>query len=234
MGIQGGKGAGRGAVVGYLPVRHLLVICGVFALYWGATLVIELFDRLGGLGNCGYRMGPACEEGRWALAIGAPALILGICLVGWLHGLRGWVGPVAAFGGLAFLYGSAGAALVFAVNVPQVGGVGWVVMNTAAAVLFFGLFVFLLLGVLSGVRNGDGAMRMMRDLFWVLEVLPESRKQRRRMRRERGISAQELREGRIIPATRREKAHWVLFVSEAVLALVGGIIAGHAFIAFAS
>ncbi|MFD9431336.1 hypothetical protein [Streptomyces sp. NPDC060002] len=233
MGIQGGKYAGRGEAGGYLPIRHLLVICGVFILYWGATLLIELFNRLGEFGNCGYRLGPACEGGRWALAIGAPALILGICIVAWLHGLRGWVGPVATFGGFSFLYGTGGAALAFASHVLDSKGVGWTVMNGVAALLFLGLFVFLLREVVSGVRQ-DGFEPAMRNLFWFLEVLPESKKRRRRAMRERGISAEEVRDGRVVPETRRQKGHWVLFVSEAVLALIGGIAAGHAFIAFAA
>ena len=234
MGIQNGKISGRGEPGGYLPIRHLLVISGVFVLYWGATLLIELFDRLSGLGNCGYRLGPACEGGRWALAIGAPSLIIGICMVGWLHGLRGWVGPVAAFGGIAFLYGAGGAAIAFAVNVPDAQGPGWTVLNGAAAVFFLGLFGFLLWGVFSGAMKDGGLKKVMKDLFWVLEVLPESRKQRRRMMRERGVSSAEAREGRIVPDTPREKRHWLLFVLEATVAMVGGIVAGHAYIAFAS
>ncbi|MFI1051096.1 hypothetical protein ACH4U3_35980 [Streptomyces griseoruber] len=234
MGSRDGKDSVRGEAGGNLPARHLLTIFGVFVLYGGTTLVIELFDRLGARGNCGHRLGPACEDGRLALAVGAPALILGICVVAWLHGLRGWIGPVAAFGGLAFLYGSGGAALVFAVGVPGPGGAGRAVMNAAAAAFFLGVFVFLLFGVLSGARGGGGARGLVRDLFWVLEVLPESRKRRRRMRRERGVSAQEMREGRIVPRTGRQKAHWALFVSEALLASAGGIVAGQAFIAVTS
>ncbi|MFJ4619087.1 hypothetical protein [Streptomyces sp. NPDC088812] len=234
MGIQSGKVSGRGEAGGHLPMRHLLVICGVFILYWGATLLIELFDRLSGLGNCGYHLGPACEGGRGALAIGAPSVILGISLIGWLHGLRGWVGPVATYGGFAFLYGSGGSAVVFAVNVPNARGVGWTVLNGMAAILFLGLFVFLLRGVLSGARNGGGFTQALKELFWVLEVLPDSKKQRRRLVRERGISPEALRAGRVVPRTRREKRQWTLFTAEAALALVGGIAAGHAFIAFAS
>ncbi|MEU1513971.1 hypothetical protein ABZ490_17725 [Streptomyces sp. NPDC005811] len=234
MGTRDGKDSVRGEAGGNLPARHALTIFGIFVLYWGTTLVIELFDRFGAGGNCGRRLGPACEEGRLALAAGAPALILGICVVAWLHGMRGWVGPVAAFGGLAFLYGSGGAALVFAVHLPNPGGAGRGATNATAAVFFLGLFVFLLFGVLSRARGDVGAKGLVRELFWVLEVLPESRKQRRRITRERGVSAQEAREGRIVPRTGRQKAHWALFVSEALLASAGGIVAGHAFVAATS
>ncbi|MDT0610108.1 hypothetical protein [Streptomyces lancefieldiae] len=222
-------GATVNASGGNAPLRHLFVGVGVFLQFCGATLLIELFSRVGDQADCGARRAGACEEGSALLGLGAPVFVAGVLVFGLLDRRVGWSGPAMVFSGLSLIYGAAGTGLAFAWNAVTADSVLWAVLAGVIAVLPLGVTAVLLKGFFKGLREG-GVRKWAEATFWVLEELPRSKRQRKRLARSRGIGSRRMRNGRLVPETRQEKFHWALFVIESCVALVGGVLAGWFFI----
>jgi hypothetical protein len=223
MGVTGNASGGA------LPLRHVLVILGVFLQFCGVTLLIELFNRADSLANCGYRTAVVCEEGTALLGVGAPVGLAGILVFGLIDRSAGWSGPAGVFSGLSLLYGSAGFGSAFVWNAFTADGVAWSVLAGLISILPLWVFVVLAKGFFSGLGE-SGFTPWVRSRFWVLEELPRSKRKRKRLLRERGIDLSRMRGGTLVPETRAEKFHWTLFVIESCVALVGGVLAGCLFI----
>ncbi|MER5634855.1 hypothetical protein [Streptomyces nitrosporeus] len=210
---------------GALPLRHLTVVLGLLLQFGGATLLIELFSRVGDPADCGYRASGACEAGTAILALGAPAFLAGVLVLGLLDHRPGWSGPAMLFGGFSLIYGSAGAGAAFAWSAFTADSVPLSVLTGLVALLPLWAAAFLVKGFLKGIlRNGVGPWA--REAFWILEELPRSKRRRRKMLRARGLGAARGHNGRLVPETPREKAQWALFVGESCVALAGGVLAG--------
>lgn len=212
-----------------MPLRHVLVVGAVFLQFCGVTLLIEFFNRADDLVNCGYRSTGLCEGETALLGLGAPVFMAGILVFGLLDRSAGWSGPVGVFSGVSLLYGSAGLVWVFAWDVFSADSVAWSVLAGLIAVIPFWVFAILAKGFFKGFFEG-GTAAWAKGKFWVLEELPQSKKKRKRLLRERGLALSRMRGGTLVPETRAEKFHWVLFVTESCVALAGGVLTGCLFV----
>lgn len=223
-----GMGVAENASGGKIPLRHALAVVGVFFQFCGATLLIELFSRAGNLSACGYRAGVACEEGSALLGLGAPVFLAGILFFGLLDRGVGWSGPAKMFSGLSLLYGTAGIGLVVAWAAVTADSVVRSVVAGVIAIIPLWVFVVLARGFFKGLRQ-HGAKWWAKETFWALEDLPQSKRERKRLLRTRGLDPGRMRNGRLEPETRQEKFHWTLFFVESCAALLGGVLAGWLF-----
>lgn len=214
---------------GGLPLRHLYVVVGIFLQFSGATLLIELFSRVGDQADCGPRRASLCEEGSALLGLGAPVFIAGILVFGLLDRRVGWSGPAMVFSGLSLMYGAAGTGLAFAWNAATADSAGWAVLSGLIALLPLWVTVVLIRGFLTGMR-GDGIRKWAETTFWILEDLPRSKRRRKQLARSRGIASSRTRTGRLVPETRRERMHWSLFTAESCVALACGVLAAWLFV----
>ncbi|MFJ2215589.1 hypothetical protein ACIQVO_25275 [Streptomyces sp. NPDC101062] len=213
---------------GDTPMRHFLSICSVFATYWGVTVTLELLKVMATHGNCGYRFGPACQQGQEYLALGPAAFIAGIFLSGKLSKREGWQGPLIAFDATSLIYGSGGSAVAFGTGLIQSESVSWSITVSVFGLLSLGVFVFLVHGFLTG--HSGSITEKLRSLFWVLEDLPSQKGKRKRVVRERGIAPERAEGGVLYPETSTERAFWRLFMLESCMAVIAGCVVGRIFI----
>ncbi|MFJ1801200.1 hypothetical protein [Streptomyces sp. NPDC088180] len=218
---------------GSLLFRHVVAFVATFLIFWGVTLLVELFSRVGDGGACGRLAGVPCEEGSALLALGAPAFIIGILLLDGLDRREGWTGPAYIFAFHSYFYAAGGIGLAFAWNVVDSDSVLWSVFSGAIALALLWLCAVLAKGYLKGFRE-KGGKQWARETFWILENLPQSKKKRRRMLRSRGQEGRRAHNGHLIPETSREKRHWALFAGESLAALLGGVIAAVLFVQYVS
>ncbi|WP_411081846.1 hypothetical protein [Streptomyces sp. cmx-18-6] len=216
-----------------LALRHGLAVVGIFLMYGGVTLLVELFSRAGDQGSCGHRAGVPCQEGTVLLGLGAFAFIAGVLVLDHLGMRPGWSEPAGVFASISFLYGTGGIGLAFAWNVVDSDSVIWSVVSGAIAVLPLWIFGLLVHGFFKGFWK-DGPKKWAREHFWLLERLPQSKRRRRQLLRSRGVERRRAAYGRLEPETRKEKVHWALFMVESCVALVGGVLAAVFFIVHVS
>ncbi|MEI7034158.1 hypothetical protein [Streptomyces pratensis] len=223
-------GAKGGIPSRHVMVRHAAALIGVFIQFWGVTLLVELFSRVGDLGSCGYRSGVPCQEGSALLSLGAPAFLAGILLLGHLDQRGGWSGPVGVFSFFSYMYAASGIGAALAWNAFDSSSVIWSLLSGGLSLLPLWIFVVLVKGFFKGLRE-EGVKGWASETFWVLEALPQSKKKRRKLLSSRGVEGRRVRNGRLVPETRRERAHWALFTTESCVALFTGVLAGWLFIA---
>ncbi|MFE9094414.1 hypothetical protein [Streptomyces sp. NPDC007264] len=212
-----------------LLVRHVRVFVSILLVYGGITLVIGLFHYLAAEGfnvptrRLGCSLGEeSCRQGAEVLALGffAPAAVL-VFPAG-----QGWKGPTDFFMLLAFPYGAGGVSLATMAGVargdePVFVAVLLAVLSVAAGAFF----VYLMRKILEGART-SGWSRWMKGTFWILESLPESKRKRKRVLRERGRGSSSLRYKVLVPETTQEKMHWAVFLGEAVSGIALGVLGG--------
>lgn len=188
---------------------------------------------MGDLGICGTRAGVACPEGSALLGLGAPAFLAGIFVLGHLDQRDGWSGPVGVFSFLSYTYASGGIGVAFVWNVFDSDSVIWAALSGLIAILPLWVFVVLVKGFFTGFLD-DGPQKWIKGHFWILERLPQSKRERRKLLRTRGTERRRSRNGLLVPETRQEKVHWALFTVESLVALAGGLSAAVLFIGFVS
>ncbi|MFD5748663.1 hypothetical protein [Streptomyces sp. NPDC127033] len=210
---------GQAVSGGFLFVQHLLTVGSLFLLSWGITCVVEVFNLF--REGCGPRFGNSCE-GRGVISAGALGVVLGLLAVDRVSKREGWTGPLGGVMTIPITVGPAAGASAFALNALSVRDMGTAMVHGVFALLLAGVFLFLLHGVVKAIR--EEPRNYFRRLFWVLEELPDSTGKRRRLLRERGISADRVHDRRLVPQTRREKAHWLLFLVDSAVGLVGGVV----------
>ncbi|MEE1803827.1 hypothetical protein PUR57_35035 [Streptomyces sp. JV176] len=207
-------------------MQHLLTVGSLFLLSWGITCLVEVFNLF--REGCGPRFGNSCE-GRGAIGAGASGVVLGILAVDRVSKRKGWTGPLGGVMIVPFMVGPTASAVAFATNALSVRDTGTAVMHGVWALLLAGVSLFLLRDVVKAIREDPRGY--FRDLFWVLEELPDSTSKRKRLLRERGISPDRVNERRLVPETRQEKAHWLLFLVDSAVGLAGGMAGALLFIA---
>ncbi|MEU3265957.1 hypothetical protein [Streptomyces bacillaris] len=212
-----------------LLFRHATAFFGTFLPFAGVTLLVELFGRVGDGGACGRWAGVPCEEGSALLALGAPAFIIGVLLVDRIDRRPGWTGPAYIIASHSFFYATGGIGFAFAWNVVDSESVAWAVVSGAISIIPLWVLVVLLKGYFKDFRK-KGGKQWARETFWILESLPQSKKERRQMLRSRGLEGRPAHNGQLIPETRKEKVHWALFAGESLIGLACGLISAMLFI----